>query len=239
MKKADTDVDRLSMDGIAAYRDVHLARLAIFDAKPDQARMFVSHAQSALDKAKTDETAFTKAEADLKPPAGMGTAATMAGTDGAKTGDSGKDMTKDSTAKTSASGEPVKWLPSMRSSCSRTTSWSATRTSRNPSTRRISTSRRGRKGAMERLKLAGVDVDFTMAVVPLDKTTQEVNHAAPAHPGRQVLRGERDPEDGRGRGALRRGRHHRRARKAAAAKTGRVSPMPARPRPAPPSRPAA
>lgn len=179
MKKADTDVDRLSMDGIAAYRDVHLARLAIFDAKPDQARMFVSHAQSALDKAKTDETAFTKAEADLKPPAGMGTAATMAGTDGAKTGDSGKDMTKDSTAKTSASGEPVKWLP-VDAQLVLADDFVVRNKDQQKSVDEANQHLKAgdRKGAMERLKLAGVDVDFTMAVVPLDKTTQEVNHAA-------------------------------------------------------------
>lgn len=177
-KKADTDVDRLSMDGIAAYRDVHLARLAIFDAKPDQARMFVSHAQAALDKAKTDETAFTKAEADLKPPAGMGTAATMAGTDGAKTGDAGKDMNKDM-SKTAASGEAVKWLP-VDAQLVLADDFVVRNKDQQKSVDEANQHLKAgdRKGAMERLKLAGVDVDFTMAVVPLDKTTQEVNHAA-------------------------------------------------------------
>lgn len=182
MKKADTDVDRLSMDGIAAYRDVHLARLAIFDAKPDQARMFVSHAQSALDKAKTDETAFTKAEADLKPPAGMGTAATMAGNEGTKTGDAGKDMSKDAgkdMSKTAASGEPVKWLP-VDAQLVLADDFVVRNKDQQKSVDEANQHLKAgdRKGAMERLKLAGVDVDFTMAVVPLDKTTQEVNHAA-------------------------------------------------------------
>ncbi len=178
MQKADTDVDRLSMDGIAAYRDVHLARLAIFDAKPDQARMFVSHAQAALDKAKTDETAFTKAEADLKPPAGMGTAATMAGNEGAKTGDAGKDMTKD-TGKTAASGEAVKWLP-VDAQLVLADDFVVRNKDQQKSVDEANQHLKAgdRKGAMERLKLAGVDVDFTMAVVPLDKTTQEVNQAA-------------------------------------------------------------
>ncbi|MGT2479506.1 hypothetical protein ACU4GR_12955 [Methylobacterium oryzae CBMB20] len=70
-RRADSEAGQLSTDGAAAYRDVHLARLAIYEAKPEQARMLVSHAQSALEKAKTDSTAFTKAEADLKPPSGM------------------------------------------------------------------------------------------------------------------------------------------------------------------------
>ncbi len=35
-----------------------------------------------------------------------------------------------------------------------------------------------RQGAVDRLKLAGVDVDFTMAVVPLVKTSEGVDQAA-------------------------------------------------------------
>jgi hypothetical protein len=34
------------------------------------------------------------------------------------------------------------------------------------------------KGAIEKLKLAHVDVNFTMAVLPLDKTIADVNQAA-------------------------------------------------------------
>jgi hypothetical protein len=174
MKSADTDADRLSGDGIAAYRDVHLARLAIFDAKPDQARMFVSHAQAALDKAKTDETAFTKAEADLKPPAGMGTAATMAGNDAGKTADASKD-----TSKVAPSSEAVKWLP-VDTQLVLADDFVVRNKEQQKSVDEANQHLKAgdRKGAMDRLKLAGIDVDFTMAVVPLDKSTQEVNHAA-------------------------------------------------------------
>ncbi len=35
-----------------------------------------------------------------------------------------------------------------------------------------------RKGATDKLKLAGINVDFTMAVVPLAKTTSDIDQAA-------------------------------------------------------------
>ncbi|MCJ2126155.1 YfdX family protein [Methylobacterium sp. J-077] len=173
-KQVDTDVGKLSTDGIAAYRDIHLARLAIYEAKPDQARMFVSHAQSALEKAKTDATAFTKAEADLKPPAGMGTAATMTGTD--------KTAAEDATAPaagTAASTQPVKWLP-VDAQLVLADDFVARNKDQSKAideaNQHLKTG--DQKAAMDRLKLAGIDVDFTMAVVPLDKTTQEVDAAA-------------------------------------------------------------
>lgn len=172
MKKAETEVDRLSADGIAAYRDVHLARLAIYDAKPDQARMFVSHAQSSLDKAKGDETAFTKAEADLKPPAGMDTAATM-GADGRKAAD------PEAAGKPAPSHAAVKWLP-VDAQLVLADDFVARNKDQQKAVDEANQHLKAgdRKGAMDRLKLAGVDVDFTLAVVPLDKTTQDVDQAA-------------------------------------------------------------
>lgn len=177
-KQADAEAGKLSSDGIDAYRDVHLARLAIYEAKPDQARMFVSRAQSALEKAKTDSTAFTKAEADLKPPAGMATAATM-------TGDAGKGRTDAKDAKPGAdaaakpSTQAVTWLP-VDAQLVLADDFVA----RNPDQSKAVDEanqhlRKGdQKGAVDRLKLAGVDVDFTLAVVPLTKTAQDVDQAA-------------------------------------------------------------
>jgi hypothetical protein len=177
-RQADADAGKLSTDGADAYRDVHLARLAIFEAEPEQARMFVSHAQSALDKAKTDTAAFTKAEADLKPPAGMA-AATLMG-QGAKgqtaPGQQGAAKAADSTA---PSTQPVAWLP-VDAQLVLADDFVA----RNPDQSKAieeanqHLQKGDRQGAVDRLKLAGVDVDFTMAVVPLAKTTQGVDQAA-------------------------------------------------------------
>jgi hypothetical protein len=62
---------KLSKDGYKAMRDVSLARLAIFNGQPAEAKTYTNEAETALEKAKTDETAFTKAESDLKAPSGM------------------------------------------------------------------------------------------------------------------------------------------------------------------------
>ena len=68
---ADRDMGKLSKDGYKAMRDVSLARLAIFNGQPAEAKTYTNEAETALEKAKTDETAFTKAESDLKAPSGM------------------------------------------------------------------------------------------------------------------------------------------------------------------------
>lgn len=177
-KQVGTDIGKVSTDGIDAFRDVHLARLAIYEAKPDQARMFVSHAQSALGKAKSDSAAFTKAEADLKPPAGVATASTMAGNDGAQGQANGKDVKQPDAQKT-ASTEPVTWLP-VDAQLVLADDFVARNKDQSKAVDEANQhlQKGDRKGAIDRLKLAGVEVDFTMAVVPLAKTTQEVDNAA-------------------------------------------------------------
>jgi len=50
---------------------VRRARLAIFDGQTDQAKKYADEAKASITKAKTDDTAFMKAEAALKPPAGV------------------------------------------------------------------------------------------------------------------------------------------------------------------------
>lgn len=62
---ADKDYAKLSIDGAHAFQDVGLARLAIFDGKPAMAIKLVSDAQAAMGRAKSDDTVFMKAEADL------------------------------------------------------------------------------------------------------------------------------------------------------------------------------
>ncbi|MGA7807499.1 YfdX family protein, partial [Bradyrhizobium sp.] len=68
---AGRELGKLSTDGRKAFQDVRLARLAIFDGQTDQAKKYVDEAKASMAKAKTDDTAFTKAEASLKPPAGV------------------------------------------------------------------------------------------------------------------------------------------------------------------------
>jgi len=65
---ASKDFSKLSADGSKAFQDLTLARVAIFDGRTDDAKKYIQQAETAFDKAKTDEAVFTKAEADLKPP---------------------------------------------------------------------------------------------------------------------------------------------------------------------------
>ena len=65
---ASKDFGKLSADGSSAFQDLTRTRVAIFDGRIDDAKKYVNRAETAFDKAKTDEAVFTKAEADLKPP---------------------------------------------------------------------------------------------------------------------------------------------------------------------------
>lgn len=154
----EKDVGKLSADGAKGFRDVHLARVAIFDANPAQAKTLVGQAQAALAKAKTDESVFSKAEADLKQPAGTAAPA-------------------QDTAKTDLK-QPVAWLPVdgqllLDEDYVATPQKAAAVTDANKNLEKGD-----RKGAVEKLKLAGINVNFTMAVVPLAKTTSDVDQAA-------------------------------------------------------------
>ena len=65
------ELGKLSADGRKAFLDVRRARFAIFDGQMDQAKKYADEAKASIAKAKTDNTAFMKAEAALKPPAGV------------------------------------------------------------------------------------------------------------------------------------------------------------------------
>ncbi|SDN28780.1 YfdX protein [Methylobacterium phyllostachyos] len=160
----DKDVGKLSKDGAQAFRDLQLTRLAIFEANPAQAKDTVAKAQAAFAKAKTDDALFTKAEADLK------TSADLAGH---------KGMTQPMTAEAKpASKEQVAWVP-VDAQLTLGDDFVATPEKASAVTEANKNLAQGdQKGAIEKLKLAHVDVNFTMAVLPLDKTIADVNQAA-------------------------------------------------------------
>jgi hypothetical protein len=152
----DRDMAKVSKDGYLAIRDVSMARLAIFNGQPAQAKTYTNDAQAALERAKRDDTAFTKAESELKTPAGMtqpGSSATPSTThttwipvDGSIT--LGEDYidTPEKSAGVAKANEELK--------------------------------KGEHKHAMETLKLADINVSFVMEVAPLDKTTAGIKNAA-------------------------------------------------------------
>lgn len=177
------DVGKLSADGAKGFRDLHLARVALFDADPAQAKTLVREAQTALAKAKTDETVFTKAEADLKAPASAKATTANATTGKATTGKATAQSGTTQPAPTKGTSEtdmkqPVAWLPVdgqllLDEDFVATPQKAAAVADANKNLEKGD-----RKGAVDTLKLAGVDVNFTMAVVPLVKTTADVDQAA-------------------------------------------------------------
>jgi hypothetical protein len=158
----DKDVGKLSKDGAQGFRDLQLTRIAIFEADPAQAKDMIGKAQAAFAKAKTDDAVFTKAEADLKTPAAVkGHPATPAKADAAP-----------------ASKQPVAWVP-VDAQLTLGDDFVATPAKASAVTEANKNLAQGdQKGALEKLKLAHVDVNFTMAVLPLDKTVSDVDQAA-------------------------------------------------------------
>lgn len=188
-RAVDQDVGKLSKDGAQAFRDMHLARIAIFDADPSQAKSLIAKAQAALTKAKTDDAVFLKAESELKTPADMATAKTAktdktadAKTADAKPADAKNTDAKNTGAKTAeakpASKDKVAWVP-VDAQMTLGEDFIATPEKASAVTEANKSLAKGdQKGAIEKLRLAHVDVNFVMAVLPLDKTTADVNQAA-------------------------------------------------------------
>lgn len=148
------DMGKLSSKGSKAYEDIELARIAIFSGRPAQATKLVKEAQDSLKIAQKDNTAFLKAESDLKPPPSRTYASTAP---------------KGTTA--------VSWLPVGAdvtvSDDFSTPSKASAVTSANAHLKRGQPD-----AAMKVLKLANVGVSYTMEIVPFKQTTEDVDKAA-------------------------------------------------------------
>jgi hypothetical protein len=149
------DVAKVSDQGALAFRDIHLARRAIYSADPATAKKKIDEAVQALSKARTDAAILEKAEADLKPPKGAPASASG----------------------TAPSTEKIKWLP-FDGTMAVADDFVAT-----PEKAKAVAEANGhlakgeKKAALEKLKLARIDLVFTTALAPLDKTIAGVNEA--------------------------------------------------------------
>jgi hypothetical protein len=156
---ADRVFGKLSADGLRAFRDVHLARLAIFDGHTDQAKKFVDAAKAAIAKAKNDDAVFVKAEASLKSPAGTSQRTTAQG--------GGDNSSTTTTA----------WLP-IDGALTLGEDYAATPAKAAGVAKANDQLKKGdHKQAMETLKLSGINVSFVMEVAPLDKTINGIDDA--------------------------------------------------------------
>ena len=93
---ADPKFSKLSKEGFQAFQNIRMARLAIFDGKPDEAKKLVSDTQNTLKSANLEESSFMKAENQMHLPKAVakGTLAAQAKPAGQK-----------------PSTEQVAWLP--------------------------------------------------------------------------------------------------------------------------------
>ncbi len=178
------DAGKLSKDGARAYNDLALARLAIFDGRVKEAKTFADEADATFQKAKTDDSVFMKAESDMKTPDGApgATADKSAPADKSATADSpapnANAAKQEKSAKVYASTTPKQWLP-VDAEMSVDEDYTANPTKAAAvadANKRLA--KGDKQGAMEKLKLADVNIVYVMAVVPLDQTLADVHQAA-------------------------------------------------------------
>ena len=164
---AAKDFGKLSADGSAGFQDLSLARLAIYDGRTDDAKKFVTQADAAFNKAKTDETVFTKAESDLKPPVDTNAAASKSAA-AAEPADA---------SKTAQMQKPIAWIPVDGSiMINEDFTANAAKTAAVADANK-SLKAGDRKGALEKLKLADVKVVVVVGVLPVEQTIQKLDQA--------------------------------------------------------------
>jgi hypothetical protein len=150
-----TDMGRLSSRGSHAFDEIQQARLAIFSGRPAQATKLVKEAQQSIKAAQADNTAFMKAESDLKTPPSM--------------------TYQSSSAKSTT---PVSWLP-VGADVTVIDDFAAKPSQAKAVASANEQLKKGKAGAaMQVLKLADINVSYTMALVPLKQTVADVDKAA-------------------------------------------------------------
>lgn len=153
-KAVDRDVLTLSADGAAAFRDMSGARFALFEADPARAKALIERARTALAQVSGDHSVSMKDGAALTPLTG---------------------------ARISHGAEPAKavaWLPvagqlTLGEDFVPTPKATAALAEANHSLQSGD-----RTSAAETLRLAGLDVNATVAVLPLAQTSADLQRAA-------------------------------------------------------------
>jgi hypothetical protein len=164
---ADKDLGKFSADGATAFEDIALTQRAIFEGRTDDAKKFVALADAGFKKAKTDDSVYTRAEADLKTPGAKDDATKMGAAAAAP------DAAKDKQMKA-----PIAWVPIDGSITI------AEDITGNPAkTAAVGDANKSlqggdREAAVKKLKVAGIEVAIVLAVMPIDMTIDKVHQAA-------------------------------------------------------------
>lgn len=154
-----SDMGKVSGKGNEAFQQIELARLAIFDGNGSKAAKLVKAAQKSLQEAQADNTAFSKAEKDLKlPPTASGAPHVQA------------DIARAS--------QELMWLPvgadvTITDNLAQSSEKSKAVASANEHIKQGQ-----RDQALNALKVANINVAYTMELVPLKLVIADVNDAA-------------------------------------------------------------
>jgi hypothetical protein len=154
---ADKDFGRLSADGVSAFNDIHMARRAIFDGQTDEAATLVADAKTSLARAKTDDAILMKAESALRGR--------------------GQIMPKTPIAPGKAPVVPIAWIP-----VDSEIALGETFVSTPENAAAVVTARKGiEKGesskSLSAIKMAQIDVNYTVAVAPLEQSIADIDQA--------------------------------------------------------------
>ncbi|MFV0281041.1 MAG: YfdX family protein [Rhodoblastus sp.] len=143
------DANKFSKDGAEAFRDIHMARLAIYSADPALAKKKIGEAAAALEKASANATLIEKSEAELMSKAGA-------------------------PADAKASTEKVKWLPFDGTLSLAEDFVASAEKAKAVAEANAHLAKGEKKEALERLKLADIDLMYTTALAPMSKTVAGV-----------------------------------------------------------------
>ena len=165
------DFSKVSADGAGAFMDLTLTRLAIFDGRIDAAKKYVDKAEMTLSKAKTDETRFLKAEANLN-------AANENGANQQTPSSNDQRNAANNNQQNPSNNKMVEWLP-VDASITIDEDFTA-----NPEKQAAvaeankNLSQGNRTAALDKLKLSGVNINVEVLAVPLNDTMNKVQQAA-------------------------------------------------------------
>lgn len=145
---------KLSEQGSQAFQEIEIARIAIFNGHPDTAMQLIKRAQLSLIKAEADGTAFDKAESALKS----------------------SPQHPNPTADADAAA--VRWLP-IGADLSLDKDYSADPAKAAAVAAANAHLKKGeRDKAIETLRLADINLSYTLAIVPAKTTVADVDEAA-------------------------------------------------------------
>jgi hypothetical protein len=179
-KAVNKDFSKVSADGSDAFMDLTLTRLAVFDGRIDAARKYIDKAERALSKAKTDETRFLKDAANLNAARNTPTpnSGATAPTADQQNSSNSQQNAANNNQQSSSDNKMIEWLPVDVSITIDEDFTDSPEKKAALADANKSLSSGDRKGAVDKLKLSGVDIDVVVLAVPLNDTIAKVQQVA-------------------------------------------------------------